>query len=115
MYNFAIMCPYKNTYLLHSISILPSKYILRWKYILRNKNQLNLLGIRSSVGILALPFRPLYNNMSLLSFLLFLRDSHFNCPRMPVISVMKSEYLYSNVLRNDRSLDVYHFKDRDVR
>ena len=29
----------------------------------------------------ALPFRPLYNNMSLLSFLLFLRDSHFNCPR----------------------------------
>ena len=44
-----------------------------------------VLGIRSSVGILALPFRPLYNNMSLLSFLLFLRDSHFNCPRMPVI------------------------------
>ena len=43
MYNFAIMCPYKITYLLHSISILPSKYILRWKYILRNKNQLNLV------------------------------------------------------------------------
>ena len=29
--------------------------------------------MRSSVGNLALPFRPLYNNMSLLSFLLFLR------------------------------------------
>ena len=42
MYNFAILCPYKITYLLHSIFILPSKYILRWKYILRNKNQLNL-------------------------------------------------------------------------
>ena len=45
MYNFAILCPYKITYLLHSISMLPSKYILRWKYILRNKNQLNLLMI----------------------------------------------------------------------
>ena len=43
MYNFAILCPYKITYLLHSIFILPSKYILRWKYILRNKNQLNLI------------------------------------------------------------------------
>ena len=42
LYNIAILCPYKITYLLHSISILPSKYILRWKYILRNKNQLNL-------------------------------------------------------------------------
>ena len=41
-------------------------------------------GIRSSVGTLALPLRPLYSNISLLSFLLFLRDSHFNCPRMPV-------------------------------
>ena len=29
--------------------------------------------------------RPLYSNISLLFFLLFLRDSHFNCPRMPVI------------------------------
>ena len=45
MYNFAIMCPYKITYLLHSISILPSKYILRWKYIRRNKNQLNLFTV----------------------------------------------------------------------
>ena len=43
------------------------------------------LGIRSSVGTLALPLRPFYSNISLLSFLLFLRDSHFNCPRMPVI------------------------------
>ena len=33
-------------------------------------------GVRSSVGKLALPFRPLYNRMSLLSFLLFLGDSH---------------------------------------
>ena len=32
-----------------------------------------------------LPLRPLYSNISLLSFLLFLRDFHFNCPRMPVI------------------------------
>ena len=44
-----------------------------------------VLGIRSSVGTLALPLRPLYSNISLLSFLLFLRDSHFNCPRMSVI------------------------------
>ena len=44
-----------------------------------------VLGIRSSVDTLALPLRPLYSNISLLSFLLFLRDSHFNCPRMPVI------------------------------
>ena len=39
-------------------------------------------GIRSSVGTLALPLRPFYSNISLLSFLLFLRDSHFNRPRM---------------------------------
>ena len=43
------------------------------------------LGIRSSVGTLALPLRPLYSNISLLSFVLFLRDSRLNCPRMPVI------------------------------
>ena len=30
-------------------------------------------------------FKTLYSNISLLSFLLFLRDSHFNCPRMPVM------------------------------
>ena len=41
-----------------------------------------VLGIRSSVGTLALPLRPLYSDISLLSFLLFFRDSHFNCPRM---------------------------------
>ena len=35
-----------------------------------------VLGIRSSVGTLALPLRPLYSNISLLSFLPFLRDSH---------------------------------------
>ena len=44
-----------------------------------------VLGIRSSVSILALPLRPLYSSTSLLTFLLFLRDSHFNCQRMPVI------------------------------
>ena len=32
-----------------------------------------VFGISSSVGILALPLRPLYSNISLLSFLLFLR------------------------------------------
>ena len=35
-----------------------------------------VLGIRSSVGTLALPLRPLYSIISLLSFLHFLRDSH---------------------------------------
>ena len=44
-----------------------------------------VFGIRSSVSTLALPLRPLYSNISLLSFRLFLRDSHFYCPRMPVI------------------------------
>ena len=44
-----------------------------------------VLRIRSSVGTLALPLRPIYSNIRLLSFLLFLRDSHFNYPRMPVI------------------------------
>ena len=44
-----------------------------------------VLGTRSPVGILALPFRPLYSNMSRLSFLLFLRLSHLSCLRMPVI------------------------------
>ena len=42
-------------------------------------------GIRSSVGILALPFRPLYNKMSLLSLLRFLRDSYFIWSRMSVM------------------------------
>ena len=37
---------------------------------------------------MALPLRPLYSNISLLSFPLFLRDSHFNCPRMPVILIV---------------------------
>ena len=46
---------------------------------------LRVKGMRSYVGKLALPFRPLHNRMSLLSFLLFLRDSEFNCPEMPVI------------------------------
>ena len=35
-------------------------------------------GIRSSVGMLAAPFRPLYKRISLLSLLRFLRDSHFS-------------------------------------
>ena len=42
-------------------------------------------GIMSSVGILALPFRPLYNNMSLLSLLRSSRDSQFKRSRMPVL------------------------------
>ena len=49
LYNFAILCPYKITYLIHSIFILPSKYILRWKYILRTKNQLNLVEVVENV------------------------------------------------------------------
>ena len=44
-----------------------------------------VLGIRSFVGILALPFRPLYINMNLLSFRRFCTVSHFNYSRMPVI------------------------------
>ena len=42
-------------------------------------------GWRSSQGILALPFRPLNSNMSLLSLRLLWRDSHPNCSRMLVI------------------------------
>ena len=37
---------------------------------------LQLLGVRSSVGMLAAPFRPLNKSISLLSLVLFLRDSH---------------------------------------
>ena len=51
------------------------------------------LGIRSSVGTLALPLRPFHSNMSPLSFLLFLRNSHFNYPRMPVILPVSFNYL----------------------
>ena len=60
-------------------------------------------GIRSSVGILALPFRPLYNNISLLYLLRFLRDSHFKCSRMPVmllVSVIVSCYKPSHSILN---------------
>ena len=46
----------------------------------------------SSVGTLALPLRPLYSNISLLSFLLFLRDSHFNCPKMPLLFLRDSHF-----------------------
>ena len=35
------------------------------------------MGIKSFVGMLAALFRPLYKRISLLSLLLFLRDSHF--------------------------------------
>ena len=42
-------------------------------------------GDKVICGILALHFRPLYNNMSLLSLLRFLRDSHFKCSKMPVM------------------------------
>ena len=40
---------------------------------------------RSSICILALPFRLLKNDMSLQSLLHFLRDSHFKCSTMPVM------------------------------
>ena len=53
-------------------------YAIEWSFLQRLTR-----GI-SSVGILALPFRPLYNNMSLLSLLCFLRDSHFKCSRIPL-------------------------------
>ena len=39
-------------------------------------------GIKSSVGILALPFRSLYNNTSLQSIRCFFMDSHFKCSRI---------------------------------
>ena len=42
-------------------------------------------GDKVIFGTLVLPLRPLYSNISLLSFLRFLRDSHFNRPRIPVI------------------------------
>ena len=35
-------------------------------------------GIRSSVGMLAAPFRPLYKRISLLALLPLLRDAHFS-------------------------------------
>ena len=38
--------------------------------------------IVSPVDIITLLFRPMYSNMSRLSFILFLRVSRFNCPRM---------------------------------
>ena len=60
-------------------------------------------GIRSSVGILALPFRPSYINMSLLSLLCFLRDSHFKCSGIPVmlpVSVIVSGYKPSRSILN---------------
>ena len=53
--------------------------VIEWWFLQRLTRR-----IRSSVGILAFPFRPCYNNMSLLSLLLFLRDSYFKCSRMPV-------------------------------
>ena len=65
-------------------------YAIEWSFLQRLTR-----GIRSSVGILALPFRPLYNNMNLLYLLRFLRDSHFKCSRMPVmlpVSVIVSCY-----------------------
>ena len=41
--------------------------------------------IRSSVEMLAAPFRPSYKRISLLSLLLFLRDSHFSFSSIPII------------------------------
>ena len=47
------------------------------------------MGIRSSVGILAAPYSPLYKRISLLSLLLYLRDTHFFF-RFPIIIVIAS-------------------------
>ena len=73
-------------------------YAIEWSFLQRLTR-----GIRSSVGILALPFRPLYNNMSLLYPLRFLRDSHFKYSRMPVmppVSVIVSCYKPSRSILN---------------
>ena len=73
-------------------------YALEWSFLQRLTR-----GIRSSVGILALPFRPWYNNMSLLYLLRFLRDSLFKCPRMPAmlpVSVIVSCYKPSRSILN---------------
>ena len=40
---------------------------------------------RSFVGMLAAPFRPVKKRINLLSFLLFLRDSHLIFSSIPVI------------------------------
>ena len=42
-------------------------------------------GTMSFVGILAAPVRPLLSIMILLSLLLYFRDPHFKCSRMPVM------------------------------
>ena len=53
-------------------------------------------GIRSSVGILAALFRPLY--FSLLSLLIFMRDSHFSFSSIAVIlPVSKHKLLVTNL------------------
>ena len=44
-----------------------------WWFLLRL-----IVGIMASVGMLAAPFRPLYKRISLLSLLLFLRDSRLS-------------------------------------
>ena len=68
-------------------------YAIEWSFLQRLTR-----GIRSSVGILALPFRTLYNNMSLLSLLHFLRDSHFKCSRMPImLPVSKLKFPVTNL------------------
>ena len=69
-----LLCYIPNTYSIHKVSSLKFAYF-QGNYPV---TQRLFFGIRSSVGILALPFRPLYSNISLLSFLLFLRDSHFS-------------------------------------
>ena len=74
-------------------------YAIEWSFLQRLTR-----GIRSSVGILALPFRPLYNNMSRLSS--FVRDSHFKCSRMPVLlPVSKFTYIVGDQLLEDILLD----------
>ena len=63
-----------------SVLAMGTRYAIEWWFLQRLTT-----GIRASVGILALPFWPLYNNMGLLSPLRFLRDSHFKCSTMPVV------------------------------
>ena len=56
------------------------------------------VGIRSSVGMLAAPFRPLYKRISLLSLLLFMRDSHFSFSRIPVLLPVSKQWLQTYII-----------------
>ena len=51
-----------------------------------------VLGISSSVDILVLPFQSLCSNMSII---VFLRDSHLSCSRIPAILPSSKVYIPS--------------------